>query len=251
MRASTKMLLGTLGLLASSCLGEAISKDQIPLDGSSKDIELNGAKQNTILQALEDADIIPSIIPKFTPTFNVNVSWTHAQSDLGNALDPSDVQALPNITLTTLFPPDSDYSTTWAFGTHPSAAQLPKLLNPTPKHLPQLTIALTDPDAPSHSNPEWSQICHWISTSWHGNSEVQEIMPWKPPGPPPTTGKHRYIFVAMLPLNGTTDELDLRKPADRQHWGYEGEGEGIGRWMQEMGLGVVGANFMYAQNQEQ
>jgi len=27
------------------------------------------------------------------------------------------------------------------------------------------TIALTDPDAPSRDDPEWSEICHWIATN--------------------------------------------------------------------------------------
>jgi hypothetical protein len=26
-----------------------------------------------------------------------------------------------------------------------------------------LTIALTDPDAPSRGNPKWSEMCHWLA----------------------------------------------------------------------------------------
>ena len=128
----------------------------------------------------------------------------------------------------------------------------------------QLTIALTDPDAPSCKNPKWSQMCHWIATDVHltpssvadknnnnngdshilgGSQEYQsltEIMPYKPPGPPPKTGKHRYVFVALAPRNGTTERLNLSVPKDRQRWGFEGERAGLKEWARENGLGVVG-----------
>lgn len=65
-------------------------------------------------------------------------------------------------------------------------------------------------------------------------------MPYKPPGPPPKTGKHRYVLVALAPLNQTTETLALTPPGERKRWGYERERTGLRRWMGEMGLGVVG-----------
>lgn len=65
-------------------------------------------------------------------------------------------------------------------------------------------------------------------------------MPYKPPGPPPKTGKHRYVFVALAPINGTTERLNLSKPGDRQRWGFEGERAGLREWARENGLGIVG-----------
>lgn len=126
----------------------------------------------------------------------------------------------------------------------------------------QLTVALTDPDAPSRDNPKWSQICHWIATDVHltpssgaGDDEfhilggqehptLTEIMPYKAPGPPPKTGKHRYVFVALAPRNGTTERLNLSTPKDRQRWGFEGERAGLREWARENGLGVVGEFFL-------
>lgn len=164
--------------------------------------------------------------------------------------------------------------------------------------MPQLTIAMTDPDAPSRDDPEWSEICHWIATDVpltkpdeeededgdvaQLSKGLSDVMPFKPPGPPPKTGKHRYVFVALVPRNGTTESLHLSKPGDRQHWGYEHERDGLKMWAEEMGLQVIGkcsflsrfgsvgslwkvlnamlgllltrltgANFIYAQNDKQ
>lgn len=67
-------------------------------------------------------------------------------------------------------------------------------------------------------------------------------MPYKAPGPPEKTGKHRYVFLVFVPANGTTEPLDLTKPKDRQHWGYEFEGERVGvqKWALENGLAPIG-----------
>ena len=115
---------------------------------------------------------------------------------------------------------------------------------------------MSDPDAPSRDNPEWSEICHWIATDIEltkpdddddGDDQLMkrgsDIMPYKPPGPPPKTGKHRYVFVALAPKNHTTDKLQLMKPDDRQHWGYEHERDGLRMWANDMGLGVVGKSI--------
>jgi hypothetical protein len=37
-----------------------------------------------------------------------------------------------------------------------------KIYCPHIKSTPGLTIALTDPDAPSRDDPKWSEMCHWI-----------------------------------------------------------------------------------------
>lgn len=78
-------------------------------------------------------------------------------------------------------------------------------------------------------------------------------MPYKAPGPPPKTGAHRYVFVALAPVNGTTERLDLRAPAGRMRWGFENGAAGVGvrEWARANGLGVVGANFVYAQHKKQ
>lgn len=167
----------------------------------------------------------------------MNVTWKKASAEYGNTVNPSKTQKEPNVTLI-----DSLPGTAWSAD-----------------EVPQLTLAITDPDAPSRDNPEWSEFCHWIATdiplsstslTTNMSKDLKEIMPYKPPGPPKKTGKHRYVFVALAPVNGTTKKLNLKKPADRQHWGYEKERQGLRMWAEEMGLGVVGECLCYVMRAE-
>jgi hypothetical protein len=125
-------------------------------------------------------------------------------------------------------------------------------------------VTLTDPDAPSRDDPKWSEFCHWILSATlkpipsnpstassglcpYGLSKVEEVMPYKPPAPPAKTGSHRYVFLAFVPGNGTTDKLHLSKPEDRKHWGYDtekGETKGVREWADENGLAPVGTRSL-------
>lgn len=77
--------------------------------------------------------------------------------------------------------------------------------------------------------------------------KVREIVSYRPPSPPPKTGKHRFVFLVLVPMNVTTEPLNLTAPAGRQHWGYDKYG-GVREWAAENGLMVVGGNFVYAKN---
>ena len=136
-------------------------------------------------------------------------------------------------------------------------------------------LTLTDPDAPSRDNPEWSEMCHWIvaniSTAQQTFSVLSipefglsveadkdkvtegldDVVEYKPPGPPPKTGKHRYVFLVFAPRNGTTEPLQLSRPESRRHWGTGREGGGVREWAGENGLVPVAANFIYSQNEKQ
>jgi hypothetical protein len=180
-----------------------------------------------ILNRLMKAEIIPTVISDFIPSLTLTVSWPNKTAKLGNTVEPGELQDAPIIKLHGI--PSS--STLRSSGL-------------------TYTIALTDPDAPSRDNPEWSEMCHWIatnvpvssdSTEEESNSKkLKEIMPWKPPGPPPKTGKHRYVFLAFAPANGTTKKLKLSKPSNRQHWGTGKERHGVRDWAEENGMAPVG-----------
>jgi len=247
------------------------------------------------LYSLHAVGIIPNIIDPFVPQLRVHVSWPNTSADLGNTPNVSLLQTKPEVWLTNI---SSSASTPISLDTNDAGTANKKKSHKKHKRAKttQLTLALTDPDAPSASDPQWSQMCHWIRTNLalnttsstsstlskaldaittdekkdkkkkgkhhkgkgkgrgkkhHKSTTPTDLVAYKPPGPPPRTGKHRYIFLALAPLNGTTERLYLSAPSDRQHWGYGQAGAGVREWMGEQGLGVVGANFVYAENEEQ
>jgi phosphatidylethanolamine-binding protein (PEBP) family uncharacterized protein len=180
-----------------------------------------------IVIRLINAEIIPTVINDFIPTLTLTVSWPDKTAKLGNTINPDELQDAPVIKLHEISSSTKLRSSGLTY-----------------------TIALTDPDAPSRDNPEWSEMCHWIATKVPVSSssteeeskakKLKEIMPWKPPGPPPKTGKHRYVFLVFAPANGTTKKLQLSKPSDRQHWGTGKERHGVRDWAEDNGLAPVG-----------
>jgi len=212
--------------------------------GPSTDPSSHGPSLHKVKQELKKAEIIPTVIDEFRPTFFLEAEWaSDVYASLGNTLKVDGVQDQPTFSL------HRDASS--------SAGRL--VSNMT------YAITLTDPDAPSRSHPEWAEICHFIATGLTRSSsasddddpssavlsDLRSIMPYKPPGPPPKTGKHRYVFLLFAPANGTSDPLHLTKPEDRQHWGTGKEGHGVRDWASKNGLEPVAANFIMAQNEEQ
>ncbi|KAK7320160.1 hypothetical protein RJT34_04894 [Clitoria ternatea] len=58
------------------------------------------------------------------------------------------------------------------------------------------TMVMTDPDAPSPSEPSMRELIHWIVVDIPGGTNVargKEILPYV--GPKPPVGIHRYILV--------------------------------------------------------
>lgn len=73
--------------------------------------------------------------------------------------------------------------------------------------------------------------------------KIDTLMPYKPPGPPPKTGKHRYVLLALTAANRTSEKLDLSTPGDRQRWGYGKERSGVKEWAKENGLEIIGESI--------
>lgn len=197
--------------------------------------------------ALKDAEIIPTVIDDFVPSLTLDAEWSSKKehASLGNTIKPKKLQDAPSVSLH-----------------DPSGSSI------FCRSSISYVIALTDPDAPSRDDPKWSEMCHWIavgaslkqasgSEGGCGNlhlNGLDDIMPYKAPGPPAKTGKHRYVFLAFAPENGTTETLHPSKPSDRQHWGYktgDGETKGVRDWAKENGLVPVAANFIYAKSKKQ
>ncbi|KAK4450194.1 phosphatidylethanolamine-binding protein [Podospora aff. communis PSN243] len=228
-------------LLFSDTLAAAALKHQhiLELNIAGANAILGGAKE--VQKSLKRAEIIPTVVDDFVPSALLEVRWSSGEAALGNTLKPKKLEDAPSISL-------SD-------------------LSGHRDHGAEFVITLTDPDAPSRKDPKWSEFCHWIATARglspettdgtpetsprFGPAHLNEVMPYKPPGPPEDTGKHRYVFLVLVAKNGTTEELHLSKPSDRKHWGYdtdEDETRGVRDWAEENGLIPVAANFIYAKH---
>jgi hypothetical protein len=210
---------------------------------------------------LKKAEIIPTVIDDFLPSLGLHATWpSHERAELGNILPPSQLDDEPSIAL-------HDMSTA---ATTTSSEKV------------TYAIVLTDPDAPSRDSPAWAEFCHWVAAGTLQPalcdprdpgpcapvlSHLHQIVPYKPPAPPRGTGLHRYVLLAFVPSNGTTERLDLSRPGGRKRWGYgggdggggvgDGDGDddagkggtkGVRQWARENGLAPVGANFIYAKH---
>jgi len=212
----------------------ALPTEQQPLIG-------DGHENVQVVRAeLKKAEIIPTVIDDFLPSLTLSVDWSHKSAKLGNTIKPKKLQHQPTITL------------------HDSTSSID-----ASKANMTYVVTLTDPDAPSRDDPKWSEMCHWIAANISIHTDTlsvlpaltssgsDDVMPYKPPGPPPKTGKHRYVLLVFAPKNGTTEALHLTKPKERQHWGTGGKGGGVRDWAGENGLVPVAANFVYAKNKKQ
>ncbi|KAI1107635.1 PEBP-like protein [Jackrogersella minutella] len=228
------LLLATLAVATEQVTEQAVFKPRPPDSDVYK-----------VQHELEKAEIFRTVIDKFLPSFLLDAEWSSGERvELGNTVKVDEVQDEPTFTVHQSRPAASLSLAGERFNSNVT-----------------YTITITDPDAPSRDNPEWSEFCHFIATgvkiSYSESptavqlSSLKDVMPYKPPGPPPKTGKHRYVFLLFAPTNGTTDTLHLSKPEYRKHWGTGKERHGVRDWAEENGLGPVAANFIYAQNEQQ
>ena len=176
------------------------------------------------------------MLDDFVPLVSIDRSYTskHKAVELGNSINPKHVSSQPVFNI---------YNAD---------------VNPSPTRNGNATyvLALTDPDATSRSDHTKAEMCHWIAvnittplTSRNsslsslavelGGSGISELMPYLPPSPPPETGYHRYVFVALTSKSQGCDH-DLEKPKDRPHWGYGKVGRGVREWAKENKLVVIG-----------
>lgn len=214
---------------------------------------------STIRDSLLASAIIPEVLDDFEPLYYIDITWAKHDDKvlMGNKIKVKHVQKRPTFTVHEIE------------GPNPSVIQ--NRLNKV------YTLVLTDPDAKSRKNPKWSEMCHWIMTnlttplpgtppaspfSFDTDLEIDdldedlevdkvdgELVEYKPPGPPPKTGAHRYVFVLLEGDGDTT--ADLKPPKERMHWGYGKVRHGVRDWAEENGLTVVGANYFYAKNKKQ
>ena len=100
---------------------------------------------------MKNADIIDEVIDDFTPKCFLFPFYgkKHKPVALGNAFKESKTKNKP-------------YLEIYCPGYEIESAK-------------GLTIALTDPDAPSRDDPKWSEMCHWIILLPEVDEESQKI----------------------------------------------------------------------------
>lgn len=225
----------------------------LPVDTDHQTILTNDYSLfSTIRDVLIDNKVIGDVLDDFNPDYYLDINYPkhHQPVLLGNDIPVDYVADRPVFTFKSL---------------NPLKPPLTSAENTT------FTLALTDPDAKSRDNPKWSEMCHWIITNLtttipelsadpDSNPDLElesdwpeafkakpgELESYLPPGPPPKTGPHRYVFV-LLQGNSSTPQ----SPKDREHWGYGKVRHGVRDWAKENNLTVVGANFFFAQNEKQ
>ncbi|PKI32918.1 hypothetical protein CRG98_046692 [Punica granatum] len=90
------------------------------------------------------------------------------------------------------------------------------------------TLILTDPDAPSPSDPHLREHLHWIVTDIPGTTDAsfgREIVSYESPNP--VIGIHRYVFVLFKQTRG---RQTVRAPISRDHFNTKkfSEDNGLG-----------------------
>ncbi|KAI5120422.1 hypothetical protein M0805_006922 [Coniferiporia weirii] len=200
---------------------------------------------SSVVTSLRNGKIIPDVIPEdFAPSILFSVTWGDKEVMIGNELTKADTQNEPHVQIT------------------PMGA-----IDGVEGSIPTYTLAMLDPDAPSHADPKFGPFRHWVVSGLKpptpgeiiaaasaekellapspdpisASSSNPVITPYRPPGPGPGTGMHRYVFLLFQePIGGYS------LPTDAPEFGSELETRR--RWSgmefaNRHGLQLVGANY--------
>ncbi|KIY70324.1 PEBP-like protein [Cylindrobasidium torrendii FP15055 ss-10] len=145
-----------------------------------------------VVDALKHASIIPDVVPDdFAPTVLFSIIFPNGKEVLtGQEWTVEDSLEEPNINFTPMQNTGSDDE-------------------------PSYTLVMTDPDAPSRAEPIYREFRHWVITGLKApaltSSETANPLatkpkasttPYRPPGPRPKSGWHRYTFLLFQEPSG-------------------------------------------------
>uniref|UniRef100_A0A1Q3FL91 Putative phosphatidylethanolamine-binding protein n=1 Tax=Culex tarsalis TaxID=7177 RepID=A0A1Q3FL91_CULTA len=138
-------------------------------------------------EAFTAQELVPDIIPEAPPML-AKVSYpSGAEASLGNELTPTQVKDQPTVS--------------W---------------EADPKSL--YTLILTDPDAPSRTNPKMREWRHWIVINIPGEDVAsgEPVAEYISSAPPQGSGLHRYAFLVYKQQGGKIEfdepRLNNRNP---------------------------------------
>ncbi|KAL8042489.1 hypothetical protein ABFX02_09G054500 [Erythranthe guttata] len=154
--------------------------------------------------------VIGDVVDMFVPTVNMSVYYGSKHVNNGCDIKPSLAASPPRLTITGY--PNQLY-----------------------------TLVMTDPDAPSPSEPNMREWVHWIVTDIPGCSNVtrgKEVLEYV--GPRPPVGIHRYIIVLFRQKRG----LDgVEAPPSRSHFNTRA-------FAQDLDLGIPVATVYFNAHKE-
>ncbi|KDP22308.1 hypothetical protein JCGZ_26139 [Jatropha curcas] len=162
-------------------------------------------------QPLTVGRIIGEVVDAFTPSVKMSVTYNpNRQVANGHELMPSVIAAKPRVEIG-----GQDLRTSY-------------------------TLIMTDPDAPSPSDPHLREHIHWMVTDIPGTTDVsfgKEIVSYE--SPKPVVGIHRYVFLLFKQRGRQT----VRPPISRDYFNTR-------RFAEENGLGLpVAAVYFNAQRE--
>ncbi|EIW56216.1 PEBP-like protein [Trametes versicolor FP-101664 SS1] len=199
---------------------------------------------SSIVAALEREQIIPDVLPEtlaFTPSVLFSVVYPNgAEVNLGNEMIVADTQDEPELRLAAL-------NGSW----DDSASEV------------SYTLAMLDPDAPSRDEPIYRTFRHWLitglksppvtSNAAHALNALKShpaTTPYRPPGPRPNSGLHRYIFLLFQePASAEPFVVPQGQPEygaaleERRSWNPV-------TFASKYGLKLVGANYFLVRSPE-
>lgn len=203
---------------------------------------------DSVKDSLTKSEVIPTVIhdKTFSSKGFLTIKYDSGKEvALGNSIKPSEAQSRPRIDFMLNLPSGNAAS----FKIAPSD---------------KFTLVVTDPDAPTRGDEKWSEYCHYLATDVTLNPfdpdnagkaegqlstvdlKGQDTMPYVGPGPPPGTGKHRYVFLLYKQTKGTPPP-----PSGRPNWGTGVKGSGAAEYAQKYGLELYAVNYFYSQNEGQ
>ncbi|TFK47412.1 PEBP-like protein [Heliocybe sulcata] len=200
---------------------------------------------STVVTALKRESIIPDVLPEeFYPSMLFSVVWPNGkEAVLGNELTREDALDEPSINFAPMNVPaeqaDSAGGEELAY-----------------------TVVMLDPDAPGRADPKFKCFRHWVITGLRSPpvASLQSVdllalksksatTPYRPPGPPPGTGEHRYVFL----LFQEPPSAPLAIPEGAVEYGAaleERRSWNALDFAKKYGLKLVGANFFICRSTE-
>lgn len=117
-------------------------------------------------EAFKKHGVVPDVVPTAPTKLVKAVFDSGVEANCGNELTPTQVKNPPTVT----------------WDTEPGALY---------------TLIMTDPDAPSRSNPKFREWHHWLVANIPGNDlkKGDELSGYISSAPPQGTGLHRYVYL--------------------------------------------------------